>query len=169
MSGLSVILGDFCYPKSEALIIPANSKGIMSRGKAGKIIEVGLSGISKEAKAFTTNNKIELGECFSTGPGRLKRRGLKKIYHSVIKSLQSDLVSIYIIRIALTNALNAVLKDGIESVTICGLGIEPGELDEKSVAQATLEVCDKFKNKMDVKIIDDNVKFINELNNLIKE
>ena len=169
MAELKIVLGDFRYPKSEALVIPANAKGIMSRGKAAKVIEVGLSSISKEARQFITNNKVEIGECFSTGAGRLKRRGLKKIYHSVIKNLQSDFISLYIIRIALTNALNLALEDGVESITICGLGIEPGELDEKSVAQATFEVCDKFKKKMDVKIIDNNEKFINELKNLVKE
>ena len=100
---IKVILGDICYPKSEALIIPANTKGIMSEGVPKGVIKDGLNGISKAVKQFVTNNKVEIGQCFSTYPGRLNKRGLKKIYHTVIKSLQSDFTSIYIVGNALEN------------------------------------------------------------------
>ena len=43
---IEVVLGDVCYPKSEALIIPANTKGVMSRGVPGRIVKDGLSSIS---------------------------------------------------------------------------------------------------------------------------
>lgn len=166
---VKIAIGNICYPKSEALIIPANTKGTMLRGRALKIAIDGLGGIPKEAKQFVTNNVIEPGDCFSTGPGRLNRRGLKKIYHAVIKRLQSDFTSIHIVRKALYNSLVAVESDKIKSVTICGIGIGPGELDPKTVARVTLEQIDKFIGKMEIKIIDKNEEFINELNNLVKE
>ena len=166
---MKVVLGDICYPKSEAMIIPANTKGIMSRGIALKVGKHGLSTISKEAKQFITNNIIEPGGCFTTGPGRLNRRGLKKIYHAVIKRLQSDFTSIHIVREALQNSLKRVEADGMKSVTICGLGIEPGDLDPKTIARITWEQADKFTEKMEIKIIDENKEFINELNDLSKE
>ncbi len=166
---IQAILGDICYPKSEALIIPANTKGIMSKGVPARIVKDGLSGISKEVKQFITNNKIEIGCCFSTGPGRLKRRGLKRIYHVVIKRLQSDFSSIYIIDKALDNALQRVINDGIKTVTICGLGIDEGNLDAKTIARITAETCNRYNRKIEIKIIDDNKEFIKEFNNFVKE
>ncbi|MHA1469084.1 MAG: macro domain-containing protein [Candidatus Asgardarchaeia archaeon] len=166
---MKIILGNICYPKSEALIIPANAMGVMGRGRAAKIVKDGLTGISKEARAFALDNEIELGECFCTGSGRLNRRGLKRIYHAVIKRLQSDFSSIYIVERALDNTLSAIVADNIETATICGLGIEPGGLDKKSVARATMEACYKFKEKIELKIIDENEEFINEVSLLKKE
>ena len=166
---LKMIIGNICYPKSEALIIPANTRGSMLRGRPSKIIKDGLRGISKEAKQFVTNNILKPGDCFSTGPGRLNRRGLKKIYHAVIKRLQSDFTSIYIVRNALYNSFNIAVSDGMKTVTVCGLGIEPGELDPKTIARITLEQINKFTEKIEIKVIDENKEFINELNKLTKE
>lgn len=172
---VKIVMGDICYPKSNALIIPANMTGMMLRGRSAKIAKSGLSGIVKETKQFITNNKIKkkdkigIGDCFSTGPGRLNRRGLKKIYHAVIKRLQSDFTSIHIVREALCNSLRMVVTDEMESVTICGLGIEPGELDPVVVARVTLEQINKFANKIEIKVIDENQEFIKELMRISKE
>lgn len=166
---MKILVGNICYPKSKALIIPANTKGSMLRGRSLKIRNDGLGGILKEAKKFTTQNKVEPGDCFSTGPGRLNRRGLKKIYHAVIKRLQSDFTSVHIVREALYNSLSLAVFEGMESITVCGLGIEPGELDPITVARVTLEQIKKFADKIEIKIIDDDQVFINELENLSKE
>ena len=119
-------------------------------------------------KQIITNNKIEIGDCFSTGPGRLKRRGLKKIYHVVIKRLQSDFSSIFIVDSALNNALQEVVRDGMETVTICGIGIEEGGLDAKTIARITLENCNRYDDKIKIKIMDNNKEFITESNNFVK-
>ena len=166
---IKVIIGDICYPKSEALIIPANTKGIMSNGIPKRIIKDGHIGIFKEVKLFVTNNKIEVGQCFFTGSGRLKRRGCKKLYHAVIKRLQSDFTSIYNVRLALENALKAAVKDKIKSITVCGLGIENGDLDKKTIARITVEICNKYKKRIEIKIIDNSEEFIKEVNILVKE
>lgn len=166
---MKIIVGDICKPKSSALIIPANTTGSMLRGRAAKVVKDGLSSISKEAKEFTTINKMKTGECFSTGPGRLNRRGLKKIYHAIIKRLQSDFTSTHIVREALYNALNMAVNDQMESVTICGLGIGLGELDPKTVAIITAELIEKFENIIEIKVIDENQEFISELKKIVKE
>ncbi len=166
---MKVILGDICYPKSESIIIPANTKGIMSRGVSAKIVKSGLSGISKEVKQYIENNTIEEGCCFSTGPGRLNRRGLKRIYHSVIKRLQSDFSSIYIINKALDNALQEVIRDGYKSVAVCGMGIGDGNLDEKTIARITVDICNRYDKDIEISIIDDNEEFIKEVNIFLRE
>ena len=166
---MKIIVGDICYPKSEALIIPANTKGIMSKGIPEKIVKAWLSGISKEVKQFISNNKIEIGGYFISGPGRLSRRGLKKIYHVAIKRLQGDFTSIYIVEKALKKVLKAVVSDKMKSVTIGGLGIEEGELDKKTVARITVENCNRYDSRIDISIIDDNKEFIKEVNVFLKE
>jgi O-acetyl-ADP-ribose deacetylase (regulator of RNase III) len=166
---MKVVIGNILYPKTEAMIIPANTKGIMSRGVALRVIKSGLSGISKEVKEYITNNTVEQEDCFSTGPGRLNRRKVKRIYHSVIKRLQSDFSSIHIINRALKNALQTVVDDGYQSVAVCGLGIEDGNLDAKTIARITVEICNRYDNKIEISIIDDNKEFIREVNSFIKE
>jgi len=166
---MKAIIGDMCYPKSEALIIPSNTKGIMSRGRASRLLKDGLSGISKEAKRIAKENKVEVGQCFSTYPGRLNKRGIKKIYHAVIKRLQSDFTSIYNVRETLATTLETVCDDDMESVAICGIGIDPGDLDSKSIAIVIKKVCDKFDDRIIITIIDDDAVFINKINELLKE
>ena len=164
---IETILGNICYPKSEALIIPSNTKGIMSQGIPKRIIKDGHIGIFREVQLYIKNNKVEVGQCFASGSGRLKRRGCKKIYHAVIKRLQSDFTSIYIVRQTLKNTLIEVVKDKAVSVAICGIGIDDGDLDPKTIARITVEICNKYKNRIKIKIIDDNREFIEEAKKLI--
>jgi len=165
---IKIIVGDICYPKSEGLIIPANTTGTMLRGRSARISKAGLGGIVKEAKLFVADNKIEIGQCFSTGPGRLNRRGLKNIYHAVIKRLQSDFTSIHIVREALGSSLKMACQDKMKSVTICGLGIGLGELDPVVIAGVTARQIEKFLDEIEIKVIDDNQEFINELNRIVR-
>jgi len=169
VNDMKVTIGNICYPKSEAMVIPANTKGIMSRGIASRVVKSGLSGISKEVKEYITNNNVEEGDCFSTGPGRLNRRKVKRIYHSVIKRLQSDFSSIYLINKALNKVLQLVVDDGCESVAVCGLGIEDGNLDTKTIARITVEICNRYDNRIKISIIDDNKEFIKEVSSFVKE
>ena len=165
---IKIILGDAAYPKSEALIVPANTVGIMNRGILNKIIKDGWKKIENEAKKITKETEYKIGDCFITGPGRLKRRGLKKIYHSIIKRLPSDFTSITIIQKSLKVVLKQVVEDKMKSVTICGLGIDPGDLDVYSVASATVNICNKYIDKIEIKIIDNNVEFISSIERIIK-
>jgi len=159
---LKIILGNPAYPKSEALIIPANTAGIMNKGIQNKIIKDGWKIIAEEAQQNARKKRYEIGDCFTTGPGRLRRRGTKKIFHAIIRNLPNDFLTIDSIRKALSNTLKAVIKDGMKSVTVCGLGINPGELDKTTVARIIVEICDKYRDKIDIKIMDENIDFINE-------
>ena len=166
-NAIKVVLGDICYPKSEALIIEANTKGTMSTDVPYRIAKAGLGSIFKESKEYTNKNIVKIEQVFSTGPGRLNRRGVKKIYHAVIKNLQSDFTSIYIVRNALENTFKEILKDKMKSVTLGGIGLDC--LSKRTVATIIIETCNKYRNKIEIKIIDNDEEFITEINNLIKE
>jgi len=164
---MKAIVGDIGKPKTEAIIIPSNTKGVMSRGVSARVLKAGLTGITKEVKQYVTNNIIEEGDCFSSGPGRLNRRGIKRIYYAVTKRLQSDIGSIYSINNALKNVLEEVVSDGYASVAVCGLG--DSNLDEKTIARITVENCNRYDNRISISIIDDNKDFIKEINVLLRE
>ena len=57
-NAIKVVLGDICYPKSEALIIGANTKGTMSTGVPYRIAKAGLGSILKTSKEYTNKNKM---------------------------------------------------------------------------------------------------------------
>ncbi len=164
---MKIILGNIAFPKSKSLIIPANTVGSMGSRVPKLIVKDGWKGIAEEAKNNASFNKPKEGDVFSTGSGRLKRRGVDRIYHAVIKRFDSDYTSIFIVRTALTNALTQAVLDNFPSVTICGLGIEQGDLDKKTVAMTTIDICKEFKNELKIKIVDDNKEFIQEVHNVL--
>ena len=163
---IDIRLGDIAYPKSEAMIIPGNTVGLMSRGVALRILTDSLGTVRKEAKKAAKEQEPKVGECFKTVPGRLKRRGLKNIYHAVIKRFPNDMTTIKIVTDCLEYTLKQVIKDKNKDVSICGLGVEDGDLEKIIVAGIFFSICQKYLSKIDIKIIDSDKTFINELKRL---
>jgi len=164
---IDIRLGDIAYPKSEAMIIPGNSVGLMTRGVALRILKDSLGTVRKEAKKVAKEEEPEVGECFRTVPGRLKRRGLKNMYHAVIKRFPNDMTTIKIVLDTLEYTLKRVIKDKNKTVSICGLGIEDGDLEKILVARIFFLTCKKYSDKIGIKIIDDDIEFISELERLV--
>ena len=165
---LEVRLGDIAYPKSEAMIIPGNTVGLMTRGVALRILKDSLGTVRKEAKKVAKERELKVGECFKTVPGRLKRRGLKNMYHAVIKRFPNDMTTIKVVSDCLEHTLKQVIKDKNKSVSICGLGVEDGDLEKILVARIFILTCQKYSDKIDIKIIDSDKKFISELEKLLE-
>lgn len=165
---IDIRLGDIAYPKSEAMIIPGNSAGLMTRGIALRILKDSLGTVRKEAKKVVKEEEPEVGECFRTVPGRLKRRGLKNMYHAVIKRFPNDMTTIKIVFDTLEHTLKKVIKDKNKTVSICGLGIEDGDLERILVARIFFLTCKKYSDKISIKIIDDDIEFISELEKLVE-
>ena len=165
---IEIKLGDIAYPKSEAMIIPGNTVGSMNRGIARRILIDSLGTVRKEAKRVAKEETLIIGECFKTVPGRLKRRGLKNIYHAVIKRFSNDMTTIKIVEDTLNYTLKKVIKDKHPSVSICGLGVEDGDLEKNLVARIFLLTCQRYSDKINIKIIDSDTKFISELEKLVE-
>lgn len=164
---IKVIKGSIVYPKSEALIIPANQSGLMTRGDLAMLVEDGGSVIAKEAKKAAQDGNVKIGDCFVTGVGRLRKRGVKKLYHAVIKRYPSDLTNITAVTDAINNAVHKTAVDGNSSVTICGIGIDKGELDIFIVSRIIISTCEKYSGIL-FRIIDNNKEFIDEVNRVIE-
>jgi len=169
MKKIDIRLGDIAYPKSEAMIIPGNTVGLMNRGVSLRILKDSLGTVRKEARKAAKELKPEVGECFKTVPGRLKRRGLKNMYHAVIKRFSNDMTTIKIVSDCLEHTLQQVIKDKNKSVSICSLGVEEGDLKQSLVAIAFLNILKKYSDKIHIKVIDDDKKFISELEKLFED
>lgn len=163
---LRIFLGDICYPKSEVLVIPSNSVGIMNRGILHQIAKVGGILLINDSKKQAKEKKVEVGDYFCTIPARFKKRGVKKIYHCVIKRLPSDYTSINSIGMTLRKIMFNIIAEGFTTMTICGMGIDTGDLDPISVARIIYSICKSFTDKIQIRIIDRNVEFIEEVSKL---
>jgi len=166
---MKAILGDIRHPKSEGLIIPSNSIGLMTSGRELIIAKTTLGGVPKEVKKFVKEHKVNVGDSFSTYSGRMNKRKVIKIYHAVIKKWKSDFTSVYIVSMALDKAIKQSISDGLKSIAICGIGIDDGDLDPIVVARLTVSICKKYNGLIDIKIIDENEIFINEIKKEIKQ
>ena len=82
------MLGDICYPKSEVLIIPANSKGIMSKGILRRVVKHGWKGLEEEAKKAGKSYWTRLAEyAFTSPPVAL---GILKKFIPDIQKIEGD-------------------------------------------------------------------------------
>ena len=154
-------LGDICYPKSQILIVHGNLQGFMDYGYLKNIVKDGWQIIQKEAfeQIKQNKNKLSLGDSFITGPGRLKRRGVNKIYHLIIREFPNDFTSLDIIQKGLHNLLKTI-KDKKITCTVSSLGLECGGLEIKQLARTIATTCNHYAY-LDIKVIDENEEFIN--------
>ena len=106
------------------MIIPGNTVGLMTRGIAARILKDSLGTVRKEAKKVAKETEPEVGQCFKTVPGRLKRRGLKEMYHAVIKRFPNDMTTIKIVADSLDYTLQRVIEDGYQTVSVCPIRTE---------------------------------------------
>jgi len=164
---MKIILGPITYPKSEAIIVPVNSSGVMTRGVLKEIVKDGWNKVAKEVNKVVQSKELELGDCFSTDSGRLKRRKCYRIYYGVVKRFPNDLVSLHVIRSALSNCLNQAIRDGIENISISNFSIGQGELNIEAVSRLTVEECLKKEYKIGIKIVDTNKEFVNNVKKLL--
>ena len=162
-------IGDITKSGQEAIVNDANGCGVMSYGVSALIHDRGGDEIQNEAKGFCRKNKnIELGSCFSTRSGKLTKYGTEKIYHAVMSRTPKDLASMHFVKKVLNEVLAKAVNDGMKSIAIPSLGLGGG-LDKTAVAMEIARIAKNFCNKIDIRIIDIDKQFIeNVRNNLLK-
>ena len=162
-------VGKITYPKSVSIAIPANLSGLMTRGVAKQVVKEGWQKVAKQAKKEINKKNYKLGDVFVTDSGRLKRRGAKYIFHLIIKRTPGDFTTIDIISKSLNNLLIEVIKRKVPSISICGIGIENGDIEKKTAARIIVETCERFLSKIEIKIIDDDEEFISNVKEFLGE
>lgn len=149
------------YPKVECIIIPGCCNGRMKKGIVYEVAKDSLFTVERELKRIAKEKELKIEDVVKTGSGRLKRRRVQTVYHAMIKRVPNDFVSLDTIANSLRKSLELVIKNKHSKVAICSFGFD--ELENISLANQMFEICDMYKNKIDIKIMDENREFIKQL------
>ena len=163
-------IGNIIKAGTEAIVSAANGVGIMGRGVAGAISIAGGTSISKEAKDKCKSNgkPFEPGEVYSTGPGKLREKGIRKIYHAVTMKFPGGITSLYFINIVMKSIIEQAIRDKIKSIAIPGLGTGIGRLNKDSVALIMIKVAKDYDHLINICFVDYDENFIDILKELRK-
>tara|TARA_Y100000034_G_scaffold135687_1_gene208624 strand:+ start:1005 stop:1520 length:516 start_codon:yes stop_codon:yes gene_type:complete len=166
---IKIVEGDkanITKPKTDALVSPANGVGVMGAGAAGAIADAGGQNFRREAKdkVDAHGKPLEPGECYSTEPHRLKRRGVKRVYHAVTMKYPGGFTSLDIVDKVMHTVLNQAIEDKMESIAFPGLGTGIGGLEASSVARIMMGIAKNYTHLIDIRFVDINPRMVGEWN-----
>lgn len=107
----------------EAIVCPANRRGVMGVGIAGLIRLRGGAGIEREAMQ---RSPITMGDAIVTTPGKLAETGTKAVIHAVISDALGAPTREVTIRRATISALECADRHRLRSLSLPPLGTGPG-------------------------------------------
>jgi O-acetyl-ADP-ribose deacetylase (regulator of RNase III) len=134
---IKIICGDITKQKTEAIVNPANSLGIMGGGVALAIKNAGGSIIEQEAKKQAP---IKIGKAVLTSGGKLNAR---YVIHAPTMKKPSGKCNIKNIKLATKAALDCCIKN-VKSVAFPGMGTGIGGISYRKAIDAMLEVMSKY-------------------------
>ncbi len=127
---VEVVLGDLLQQDVDAIVNPANARGLMGGGVAAAIRRAGGETIQQEALAQAP---IPLGEAIVTSAGRLPYEG---VIHAPTMAEPGGVTDPEIVERATRAALRAAEEAGFRSIAFPGMGTGVGGLDYESAARA---------------------------------
>lgn len=154
------------YKHAEAIIAPANCRGLVTTGLGKKLNVSGGSELRNKLELIYSNNKFEIGSSFNSHPGRMIRMGYKTIYHAVIKEYNGSMTSLFFIGQALSEIIRKCQIDEISSIAIPGLGLDAG-IDSMSAASLIVRMARSQGKDINIHIVDENEEFIEHVRGLL--
>jgi O-acetyl-ADP-ribose deacetylase len=135
---LAALVGDLVEQPVEALVVPANQRGVMGAGPAGAIRQAGGGEVER---AVMERAPLPLGGALATTSGKLAERGIELILHAVVTERLADPSTFELIRRSAVSTLRLVDEHRLRSVAIApfGAGLGPGQLPIVPVAEAIVE------------------------------
>lgn len=107
----------------EAIITPANRRGVMGVGVAGQVRIQGGAGIEREAMAMAP---LTMGSAVVTSAGKLAGQGTRAVVHAVISDALGTPTREHIVREATMAALAVADSHRLRSLVLPPLGKGPG-------------------------------------------
>jgi len=158
-------VGDITKENIDAIVSAANGIGVMGKGVAGAIASAAGQSVTEEARLqYKLNIKpFDEGTSYETSAGNLEQNGVKKIFHAVTMKYPGGFSSIYDIENAMVSVLERAVSLGIKSIAFPGLGTGIGGLRPETVAIVMSRTARQYENKINIKIIDKNSFFINNV------
>lgn len=123
---------------AEAIVCPANRRGVMGVGLAGVIRHAGGIEIEREAMELAP---LSIGTAVPTAPGSLAERGVRIVIHAVVSDSLGAPTRQDIVRRATTAALELADRHRIRSIVMppLGSGLGPGRLPTNVVTTVMIE------------------------------
>ena len=107
--------GSLFTHRVEAIVAPANRRGVMGVGTAGQVRLEGGQEIEREAMERAP---LTLGTAVVTMPGRLAERGTRAIIHAVVADALASPTRETTIRDAMTAVLEIAEREKVRSIAI---------------------------------------------------
>ncbi|HYI25183.1 MAG TPA: macro domain-containing protein [Thermomicrobiales bacterium] len=130
--------GDLFDHDVEAIVTPANRRGVMGAGFAGRIRLAGGIEIEREAMAQAP---LAVGTAVATTSGDLGARGIRTVIHAVVSDGLGAPTRLDIVRSATSAALREADRQRVRTVLVplLGAGLGTGRLPGGTVSPSMIE------------------------------
>ncbi len=153
--------GDITVERTDAIVNPANSYGVMGGGVAYAIKRVGGQEIEDEA---VENSPILVGTAIATTAGKLPS---KFVIHAPTMREPAMRISVENVKKATRAALECACKNKLKSIAFPGMGTGVGGVDKKEAANAMAETIKSFLKEKETTL--SNIILIGYDDELFKE
>lgn len=147
MPSLTALKGDLTSFVCDAIVNPANSRGLMGGGVAYSIRKVGGQVIEDEA---VSQAPIPVGFAVVTSAGRLPCRF---VVHAPTMAEPAEVIDVENVVLATKAALVCASKIGISSLAFPGMGTGVGKVSASDAAEAMVGVIASYGPFFDVYLI----------------
>lgn len=135
---IEAVVGELVEQPVQAILYPANSRGVIGAGPAGSLRFAGGLEVEREAMAMAP---LELGQAFLTGSGKLADRGVEAVIHAVIAPGLGESPRMQTVLRALTASLRLADKEKLRTLALPLLGVS-AEAPQPERAEVARELVD---------------------------
>jgi O-acetyl-ADP-ribose deacetylase (regulator of RNase III) len=139
---LDVVVGDLADQTVDAIVYPANSRGVMGAGSAGSLRSAAGPEVEREAMAQAP---LDLGGAIATSSGKLAERGVSVLLHAVVLAAIGE----HSVPQAVYRGLDAALKIAIDlkirsiALPLLGASAEDPESERRALSEGIVDVVVK--------------------------
>jgi len=129
---VSVVTGDVFSVGAEAIVVPANRRGMMVAGVAGHVRLRGGIDIERD---IMQQAPLALGTSVATTPGELTKAGARMVLHAVVFDDLGGTTRMDLVEKAVASALESADRHRVRSIVIppIGSGVGQGRLTQDDV------------------------------------
>jgi O-acetyl-ADP-ribose deacetylase (regulator of RNase III) len=148
---IEAVVGDLVEQPVQAIIYPANTRGVIGAGPANSLRFAGGPEIERETMELAP---IDLGDAVATTAGRLQARGIDAVLHAVIAPGLGDTPRMPVVLRAVEAALALATESRLRSVALPLLGVnaEAAEADRAVAVQELVDTVVRYVRRPDTRI-----------------
>ena len=121
---VSVVTGDLLGQGAEAIVVAANSRGVLGPLATPGLTSLRSLGGSEIERAAMALAPLDLGSAVVTGAAGLEERGIRAVIHAVVHPALGERARVEDVRRAAPALLQAASRGGLRVVAMPLLGVE---------------------------------------------